>query len=299
MGFVYAAQVILALLFVHLRLTVPELFHRELMLYWPFIVMGIAFAGVGLGEYLDRRSLQVLAEPLQRTGLFLPMLPVLAFWLRSVGMLDEFAAWRLFGARPWFEYSLVWWLVGLLYTVLAVSRRSYPFALLAALAANAGLWSLWHHNQLHFLIHPQLWLIPIAVIVLVSEYLNRHRLSEAQCASLRYAALLAIYISSTADMFIAGLDENPFLPLVLAVLCLVGVLVGILLRVRAFLYLGVSFLLVVILTMIWHAAVGHHQIWVWWVSGIVLGAAIIGLFALFEKRRNDILHMLQELENWA
>ena len=76
------------------------------------------------------------------------------------------------------------------------------------------------------------------------------------------------------------------------------VLAGILLRVRAFLYLGVTFLFVVIFSMIWHAAVGRGQMWLWWVSGIVLGAAIIALFAVFEQRRNDVLRMIEEMRKW-
>jgi hypothetical protein len=35
--------------------------------------------------------------------------------------------------------------------------------------------------------------------------------------------------------------------------------------------------------MIWHAAVNLEQTWVWYASGIVLGVAILGLFAVFEK----------------
>jgi hypothetical protein len=44
--------------------------------------------------------------------------------------------------------------------------------------------------------------------------------------------------------------------------------------------------------------VDRSQTWVWWASGIVLGAAILGLFALFEKRRNDVLRMLDEFRRW-
>ena len=38
--------------------------------------------------------------------------------------------------------------------------------------------------------------------------------------------------------------------------------------------------------------------WVWWVSLIVLGAAILALFAVFEKRRNDVLKLLEEIKRW-
>ena len=60
--------------------------------------------------------------------------------------------------------------------------------LAAALAANFGLWSLLVHTQLSFLAHPQLWLVPLALIVLAAEHINRDRLSTAQCLTLRYLA---------------------------------------------------------------------------------------------------------------
>jgi hypothetical protein len=298
MAYVYAAEVLLALLFVHFWLTVPELFRGFLAPYWTFIVMAIAFVDVGVSEFFARRGMRVLSEPLQRTGIFLPLVPLLAYWVRPLDLYRESAIHQVFGFDSLLQHATLWFLLGLLYTLVAVSRRSFRYALLAALAANAGLWALLYHNQLHILVHPQLWLIPIALILLVAEHLNRERLSEVQSNALRYAALLVVYVSSTADMFIAGLGHSLVLPLVLAVLSVVGVLAGILLRVRAFLYLGVSFLFLVVLSMIWHAAVDRHQMWVWWVSGIVLGAAIIALFAVFEKRRNDVLRMIEQIKKW-
>jgi hypothetical protein len=77
-----------------------------------------------------------------------------------------------------------------------------------------------------------------------------------------------------------------------------GVLLGILLRVRAFLIQGTAFLFVVVLAQIWHAAVDRQQTWVWWASGIVLGAAILTLFAIFEKRKQDVVRLLEELKEW-
>jgi len=85
---------------------------------------------------------------------------------------------------------------------------------------------------------------------------------------------------------------------VLALLAIAGILLGILLRVRAFLLMGFTTLFVDIFAQIWHAAVDHKQTWVWWVSGIVLGVLIILLFALFEKRRNDMLKMLDNMKRW-
>jgi hypothetical protein len=281
-SYVYAAEVLLVLVFVHFRITMPGLFrHGIFMQYWPFIVMAIAFAGAGFSELFRRRGLLVLAEPLEKTGVFLPMLPVLGFWVRPTG-----------------NYALLWFLVGLLYGLVAATKRSFRFALLAALSANVGLWVLLHSHDIYFFRHPQLWLIPIALIVLVSEHLNRDRLTASQSAALRYLALIVVYVSSTADMFIAGLGQSWILPLILALLSVLGVLAGMLLRVRAFLFLGVAFLSVDVLAMIWHAGVDQRQTWILYSSGIVLGVALFTLFGIFEKRRNDVLHLVEELRQW-
>jgi hypothetical protein len=38
--------------------------------------------------------------------------------------------------------------------------------------------------------------------------------------------------------------------------------------------------------------------WILYVSGIALGAGIIAVFAIFEKRRNDILAAVEKLKKW-
>jgi hypothetical protein len=58
---------------------------------------------------------------------------------------------------------------------------------------------------------------------------------------------------------------------------------------------AVTFLSLGAFAQAWHAAVGRAQAWAWWASGIVLGAAVLTLFALFEKRRNDVLRVLDAL----
>jgi len=282
-AYVYAAEVLLVLLFAHTRLSAPHLFHREMARYWPFAVLTIAFLGAATGELFRRLSLRVLAEPLERTGIFLPMLPVAVFWVQPTG-----------------SYATVWFLVGLLYVFLSVTRRSLGFALLAALAANVGLWLVLHQNQLAFIQHPQLWLIPLALSVLGAEHLNRDRLSKTQRNTIRYLALTAIYISSTAETFLTGLGQDAVRPAVLVGLSVLGVFVGMMLRVRAFLFLGSAFLLLGIFAVIRHAAHAAEDRGriVWLVAGIVLGAAIFTLFAIFEKRRNEVLRLLQKLKDW-
>src|SRR5262249_25123029 len=160
----------------------------------------------------------VLAGPFLRTGFFLPLLPILAFWLKPPGFLLHFADRSAPGLRPMLgylerlpqdfdKYALLWFLVGCLYLWPGLTRRSFRLSRLAALAINCGLWSLFWHHGLAFGEHLQLWLIPLALIVLASEQINREHLSREQAVGLRYLGLVMIYVSSTADLFLAGLGN--------------------------------------------------------------------------------------------
>ena len=81
-------------------------------------------------------------------------------------------------------------------------------------------------------------------------------------------------------------------------LSIVGVFAGILLRVRAFLILGCSFLVVSLLTIIWYAAVDLQQTWLWSATGIATGVLILIVFAVFEKQRQAVLTMLEKMKDW-
>jgi hypothetical protein len=306
--YVYTAELLLLFLFIHIRLNVPELFGGPLTKFWPLVVMAIAFVGIGLSEFFKRSGLRILSLPLERTGVFMPLLPLLAFWVRPPQGLHDFLVRSFPGLQPPLEplmklepnfgrYAILWFSAGLLYSWLASIKKSFRFALVAALAANFGLWALFYNADLSFFSHPQLWMIPLALILLASEHINRRELGPKKSNALRYLGLTMIYVSSTADMFLAW-GENSYLPLILAGLSVLGVFAGIMLRVTAFLYLGTSFLFVVVFSMIWHAAVDGHQMWLWWASGIALGAVIFALFAVFEKRREDVLRLIEDIKSW-
>jgi hypothetical protein len=307
--YVYASELLLLSLFLHLRFNVPWIFPRHIGPYWTFVVMAVAFLGVGLSEFFQRRRFEVLAEPLRRTGLFLPLFPLLVFWLVPHESIRARLVEIWPGSQPLLRYlpqhlgnfggyAVLWFLWGLLYAWLAVTQRSFRYGLFSALSANFGLWSLLEGYGPAIYAHPQLWLIPIALIVLVSEVINRPHLSKELASGLRYLGLGILYLSSTADLFLTGLGNSVALPVTLSILSVLGILLGIMLRIRSYVYLGFGFLVLDTFSMIWHAAVDLDQMWVWWASGTVLGAAIIALFALFEKRRTDLQKLLQEFRGW-
>jgi hypothetical protein len=281
--YVYVAEAMLALLFMHIRLTMPWLFTGFFERYWPLVVMAIAYAGITVSEMFRRRQVRVLAEPIERTGALLPVLPVLGFWI----------------AESKVDYSTLLFIVGGLYGLLSILRRSFLFGLLAALAGNGGLWHLLHHtSDYRFLQHPQLWLIPAALSVMIAAHLNREDFTEPQMTGIRYLALITIYVSSTSDIFVNGVAQSPWLPPILAALSIAGVFCGIMFRIRAFLVLGSIFLLLAITTMIYYASVNFGWTWLWYVAGIITGALIIATFAVFEKKRAEVLRVVDGLKDW-
>jgi hypothetical protein len=73
---------------------------------------------------------------------------------------------------------------------------------------------------------------------------------------------------------------------------------GVVLRVRAFLFLGATFVLLSVVSMVWHAATNIHHVWPWWAFGIGSGLAILTLFGVFEKKRPEVLALIQQLRAW-
>ncbi|MGE0129853.1 MAG: hypothetical protein AB7U82_17365 [Blastocatellales bacterium] len=283
MNYVYDAEALTVVTLLHARLTLPWLFGGFFLTWWPLVVMLLAFTGVGLGELFRNRGKLVLAEPLERTGILLPLLPVIGFWVVASEV----------------SYSGLLFLVGLFYGVLSVMRRSFTFGILAVFAGNGGLWKLLNGVEGYgFYQHPQLWLIPVSLSVLAAARINRDRLTQEQMTVIRYATLMMIYVSSTSDIFINGVSESPWLTMALAVLSVMGVIAGLMLRVRAFLFLGTAFLLLSVLTMIWTASVNLNWGWLWSVTGIAFGALIIFIFALFERKRHEMLKLVEQLKQW-
>jgi hypothetical protein len=283
MGYIYAAELVAALVFAHIFLCRPSYFSGRISAYWPYIVMGIAFAGVGVGELSRRRGLMVLAQPLQRTGAFLPLLPALGFWV--------IAAEKT-------HYATLLFIIGIMYLVLSGLRKSVASGLAAALAGNAALWFLLAESDMSIWEHPQFWLIPPAASALIAGQINHRRLSSNQQATLRYVSILVIYLSSTSEIFVRGIGESLWPPIILAGLSVAGVFLGIILRVRAFLYLGTSFVLLSVVSMVWHAQREFQHSWPWWAFGIGLGICILVLFAVFEKQRPQIMRWIDRVQQW-
>ena len=283
-GYVYLAQLVAAGLVAHLYFSMPWLFQIGIKEYWPYLAMAICFGGVGLAQLLERRKLTVLGQPLFTTAAILPVL----------------TAAGIFAIDSKADGALVLLTVGLAYLLISYTHRSALSGAAAILFGNLALWMFYDERfpQFSFFEHPQLWLIPPAISVLIAGQLNRNSLTTAQLAMLRYICVAVIYVSSTSEIFISGLGDKLWPPMILAALSVAGIMAGILLQVRSFLYLGSLFLLMAMITMVAHAHQRLDHVWPWWAFGITLGVAILIMFGLFEKKKNEMKTIAGRLKEW-
>ena len=81
-------------------------------------------------------------------------------------------------------------------------------------------------------------------------------------------------------------------------LALAGMLAGVILQVRPFLYLGAMFVFIGVTSMVWHAQRSIDAVWPWWVFGITTGICLLaGLMAL-EKNKDRLREYANTLATW-
>ena len=220
------------------------------------------------------------AVPWYRLALLLPALAV------------AIAPWQL--ASPWTGGALL--AAAVLYLSLAGTLRN-PWPLYLGVLALNGAVYLWAPR---WAAHYGLWqfyIVPAAVSVLVVLHLHRRELRPQVLGGARLAALSALYAGAGLDLFLR--PEFGVFALALA-LALVGAILGIALRIRAFLYAGVAFLVL---------NVGGQLVRFYPGQGlsralilIAIGAVITAGMVLFNLQRETILRRIRiaqaDLAEW-
>jgi hypothetical protein len=185
------------------------------------------------------------------------------------------------------------------YVLLSRVWEGWMPRVLLVVFANSAVWSLVAKNpDWSFLQHPQLWLIPPAVCVLAIAQIYRKELNAKFLATVRYTATIVIYISSTADMMLQQIGTTLWGPMILIMLALAGMLAGVVLRIRPFLYLGTLFVLLGTTSMVWHAQRSIDQVWPWWAFGITMGIVILAGLMSLEKNKGKLQELAARLHSW-
>lgn len=290
---VYFAEASLVGAVASIYLCFPYLFSGVLANWWPVILFAIAMTSLAVGQTLSKTKLEILTDPITRSALLLPVIPLAGIWGSKFGP----GLYNSFGWDRLESYSLLLLIAGGLYGLHSWISRSIGFRFLSACLTLMAFWTLLQSQpNLQFFEHPQFWLLPPAIASLGFVEWNQNRLTEAAVTATRYIAILVAYLSSTAEMMIRAFDGQFWPPLVLLLISVIGMVAGFLTRVRAFLYCGSAFIFIALLGMVWHAQQAIDQVWPWWAFGIAIGVAIIASLGYLEKNRPRVVAYLDSLK---
>ena len=278
----------------HVFLCKPEWAFIGLQNSWPYVVMGIAFASVGMTEFARQRGDQVMSDTIKKTALYLPLIPVVGLWLSASSQNDTIFA-NMLGSH----YEILLVVAAVYYLAVGMRWKTTMPRITGIVLANAAWWFvLAQWPGWGFLLHPQLWLIPPAVCVLLVTHVYRARLKRELASGIRYACTLLIYISSSADMLVQQIGTTLWGPVILILLALTGMLLGVVLRIRPFLYLGAAFVFLGVTSMVWHAHRAFDSVWPWWVFGISMGLLLLAGLMLLERFKPQLRKYAESLATW-
>jgi hypothetical protein len=187
--------------------------------------------------------------------------------------------------------------VGVLYLCTRrVTGRVLPLYMgMVALNLGTYVWVLgWAQHYQVF----QLYILPAMVSLLWLLHFHRHDVRPSALHSVRLATLSVLYASATLDVF---LRSGLLIFIAVVLLSLVGVMTGIALRTRAFLYAGVTFLVLNVagqlILLFPEQRLGKAIVL------LVLGAFITGGMIWFNVQREALLQRMRlfraDLATWA
>ncbi len=245
----------------------------------------------GAGARLrERRNLAILSNPLVSSGRILPFVVAIAALASTAAQVaglppagQETAVLRIGTA---FSCAAVYYLGWL-------NTRSSRDLLLAVITLNLAFVT---GSLVARLTDIQFYLVPLGASILAVVQLMRHEIPAGMRDACRYIGAFLILCSP-----LLGVTDGSWWHVVsLMVLSLTVALVGIGLRLRTLTFSGTAFLVADLLWMVIRTSIDHPGFL--WVSGVVVGAAVIALAAYCENHRERLLGRIRvltaELATW-
>ena len=289
-GCVYFAEMMLFALGGHIYFGKPEWF-AILGSQWPFVILVLAFVGAIISGVCRKRGNDVLSEPIHNTAFFLPAIPILTLWMSPTG-----------GGALFNDYSQVFFGAAIINVLMASLRKSFLHSVVAAISGNASLWLYFtSSDSLSFVDDPQFWVIPPAVSMIIVAQIFKSQLTRSQLISIRYMSLTLVYLTASFDM-IANWASNDHLQemIILGVLSLLGVGFGALFRIPQFVYLGLVFLIMTLLSMVISViyAGGELNEIALFVSVIGVGILILIALSARDKYQEKLKRWIDKIDSW-
>ena len=291
-AYVYVAEILILVFFGHVWLGKPDWF-GALGEYWPLVLMLLAFVGVFISEVFRKRENHVLSEPLHNTAFLLPMIPILTLWIfpsEGGGFFNSYPA-IFFGAA-------------LLNVLMACLRRSFLHSVIAAVAGNASLWMFFTStDSFSFADDPQFWVIPPAISMIIVAQIFKEKLTKKQISLIRYMCLTLIYLTASFQMIAdwASSDGHITQMLLLGAFSLIGIGCGAVFKIPQFIYLGMIFLVMTLVSMVISGVGAVDEDFkkiVMFLTVILVGVLILLVIILRDKFEKQLKGWIERMDSW-
>jgi hypothetical protein len=240
-------------------------------------ILGLAYGFTLLGVAVVARRQQVSTIAVA-TRRFLVALPIIVAALTTNGASGTSAAIAL-GAS-------------VLYGAVALTEKSRIFSSLAAIAINAALVVFAVAEGLDGI---EIYIGPLGLLVAMLSQIFGQKMSKPARSTLRILAGALLYLPSGLKLTLRlGAADDATYSVVFGAICLLGVVVGLALRVRAYLALATAFLVLDVVANLVNVGLRDHRI------GFVLlsttGLLILGVMILVTLRREAARGVLDRVK---
>jgi tetratricopeptide (TPR) repeat protein len=240
----------------------------------------LAFVDLGIAEMMERLQLRLYARPARYASLVLPILPLVQLIGKSG--LNEVTVFHLVAA-------------GTFYAVACGTMHWKTLGYAAGVLYNGALWVLW--SQMGWLLadHPQFYLVPVGLSAILFAEANRRDLGRDLVNTIRSAGLITTYLAMAAPIW-QFRSFGDWVALLLG--SLLGLFVGIGLRIQTFVWMGLVTFLADVAYELGRVSLDHAL--AKWAIMLSLGILLIFFVALNEKKQ-IVLSMrgyYQEVRSW-
>jgi len=236
----------------------------------PVLILS-AFLLVGLSRWLKRRRQRLGVKETELLALFLPvLLPLVMDWDHSLS-----------GLGPG--------LAALLYGLMARQRKQNLLVWLALFSLNLALAPVLIGYGVE---SPAAWLLPVGLsLVFLTQRYGQH-MGETRGTLRSFGALLLLGAASAEHLYAPGIMPA----LLLGLFSILGVLVGIAWRIRAFLQLGFGFL---ILDLAYNLGRwGAQDRFILAVLMVLMGLLLFGMGVWIARHKEKLIARYREVQGW-
>ena len=272
---VYIAQALMVGAYVEFRLAFPMSTAAD-----AAVLTLLGYLDLAISEALERLDRAgYYTRPTRYASLVLPLLPLLQ--LLGAGSRDDISLFYLAAAATF-------------YATACGRLRWKTLGYAAAVFANAALWLLWSRIGWRLAEHPQFYFVPVGLSAILFAEVNRE-LGRAAVNAIRSVGLIVIYVSLAMPIWHSE-SFGAWLTLLLA--SLLGIFIGIGLRLQTFLWLGLTTFVLDVLYEMGRMSLDHAM--ARWAIMLALGLSLLLFVALNEKKRilSQMLGYYAHVRTW-